>query len=290
MGGPIIGVSTGLNLAYYDALRSMSEMSVDQETQAWYLSRAERLKVSLHQHLWNPELGMMVMATSSPRDGYSQEVNGYAITTKVASSHPKSAHNLSYSDTKLPPAFIRLGHWDKFGVSSPYASGFAVEALFSICEGGAALGLLKKVWSVMSNPLNPNYSGAHWEAMTVHGTPFGHGVSLAHGWSTWPVFLMPRYLLGLYPAAPGWTKIGIEPVFCGLDSAECSVQTPHGEVRVRIALNGDGETGVLSTTIPLGCKAIVKLPKGWAGTGSAEIVGDGNMKTMPFRKSDGLQE
>jgi hypothetical protein len=52
----------------------------------------------------------------------------------------------------------------------------------------------------MADQSSPDYSGTHWEAMD--GWPFNHDVSFAHSWSTWLVFLLARYLAGVYPRAP----------------------------------------------------------------------------------------
>jgi len=73
----------------------------------------------------------------------------------------------------------------------------------------------------------------------MDGWPFNHGVSLAHSWSTWPVFLMPRYLAGVCLRAPGWRVIGIEPVIAGLDYVECSLDSVVGRMQISVTLEAD---------------------------------------------------
>lgn len=53
MGGPIFGASGKINLAFYDALRSMSLMSSRLGNKDTFSNRAENLKGSIFCHLWN---------------------------------------------------------------------------------------------------------------------------------------------------------------------------------------------------------------------------------------------
>lgn len=78
----------------------------------------------------------------------------------------------------------------------------------------------------MADRSSPDYFGTHWEAMD--GWPFNHDVSLVHSWSTWSVFLLPQYLAGVYPWAPGWRVIDIKPVLVDLDYVECSLDSVAG--------------------------------------------------------------
>ncbi|KAL9946824.1 hypothetical protein D7B24_004622 [Verticillium nonalfalfae] len=284
MGGPVFGVSSSLNVAYYDALLSMAAMSQNELSRPWYLSRASTLKRAMAELLWNDELGILRMGASLPADGFSQDVNAYALTKAIVPPHPRLIERLSSPSGDLPAAFQDLGHWGGFGVASPYASGFAVEALFAQGEAQRAVDLLRAVWHPMSDSTGPNYSGAHWEAMKLDGSPLMHDVSLAHGWATWPVHLLPRYVAGLYPLTPGWKDIGVEPVLADLSSVECSIATPAGEVRVSVVQQDDRSSGTLSVTIPVHSRAVVKLPKGWALEGSQEIAGDGRAVTRSFHK------
>jgi len=92
----------------------------------------------------------------------------------------------------------------------------------------------------MADPAGPNYSGGHWEAMTPAGTPFARDTSLMHGWSTWPVFLLPRYLGGLYPLEAGWREFAVEPVLAGVKWVEVGVETAAEGWRLGV-VDGKGE-------------------------------------------------
>ncbi|EXM21931.1 Alpha-L-rhamnosidase C-terminal domain [Fusarium oxysporum f. sp. vasinfectum] len=284
MGGPVFGVSTGVNLAYLDALNAMASMSPDSKTASEYSHQAANLKQALIHMLWNNEQGTMRPALSLDPDGVFQDVNAYAATLGVSTDHPKVAEGIFPAIESLPFAFRGLDKWDKFALTSPYASGFALEALLAKNEGIKARELLSQVWGVMADQDSPNYSGAHWEAMKTDGSPFNHDASLAHGWSSWPVFLLPRYLAGVYPLEAGWKRIGVEPVLAGLEEVRYSLETPQGHLSVVVHINEEGGKGSVKIVVPQGSTAVVRPPKSWVLENDAVIQGSGTEVSVMLSK------
>ncbi|KAG5758623.1 hypothetical protein H9Q72_013245 [Fusarium xylarioides] len=284
MGGPVFGVSTGVNLAYLDALNAMASMSPDSKTASHYSSQAVKLKESLIRRLWNDENGTIRPSLSLDPDGIFQDVNAYAATLGVSPDHPKLIEGIFPASETLPSAFRGLDKWDKFGLTSPYASGFVLEALFVKNEGMKARELLSQVWGVMADQDNPNYSGAHWEAMKTDGSPFNHDVSLAHGWSSWPVFLLPRYLAGVYPLEAGWKRIGVKPVLADLEEVAYSLETPHGYFSVLLHVNEKQGHGSIKLLVPHGSTAVVKAPKDWSLENDGVIQGSGTDVSVKLSK------
>ncbi|KUJ16636.1 bacterial alpha-L-rhamnosidase domain-containing protein [Mollisia scopiformis] len=272
MGGPIFGASGKINLAFYDALRSMSSMSTFLSIKDTFLDQAATLKESIIHHLWNSEAGIMRMSDLASPTGICQDINAYAITTGVSPAHASSITTLSAPfDGTLPLAFQGIERWDQKKVVSPYASGFAVEALFERDQGTSAIELLERVWGVMSDQSSPNYSGGHWEAMKADGTPITDDTSLMHGWSTWPVYLLPRYLAGLQPLEPGWIRWRVKPVLAGSERVDVGLSTPAGNVKVSMELRETMGTGSIVLGIPLGSTAEVFAPEGWIIVTSEKI-------------------
>ncbi|EGU88063.1 hypothetical protein FOPG_06066 [Fusarium oxysporum f. sp. conglutinans race 2 54008] len=284
MGGPVFGVSTGVNLAYLDALNAMASMSPDSKTASEYSHQAANLKQALIHMLWNNEQGTMRPALSLDPDGVFQDVNAYAATLGVSTDHPKVVEGIFPASESLPFAFRGLDKWDKFALTSPYASGFALEALLAKNEGIKARELLSQVWGVMADQGSPNYSGAHWEAMKTDGSPFNHDVSLAHGWSSWPVFLLPRYLAGVYPLEAGWKRIGVEPVLAGLEEVTYSLETPQGHLSVEVHINEEGGKVSVKIVVPQGSTAVVRPPKSWVLENDAVIQGSGTEVSVKLSK------
>lgn len=284
MGGPIFGASSKINVAYYDALTSMTKMCSIAETKDAFSKRAACLKQNIISHLWNDDAGIMRMSDTASLAGICQDANAYAITTGISPLHVESKNILATPKGKnLPLAFQGLERWDEKKVVSPYASGFAAEALFECNHGQAAVGMIDRVWGVMADKTSPNYSGGHWEAMKPDGSPLTDDTSLMHGWSTWPVYLLPRYLAGISPLEPGWTRWKVQPVLAGLQNVDVSLSTAAGRIEVSLQVQESLGTGTIALKVPIGTVAETFAPLGWVITppegvglshsGSQSIVG-----------------
>lgn len=240
----------------------MSQMSTFLGVKDTFASQADELKKSIVSHLLNAELGTLRMTDNASPNGICQDINAYSATLGISPSHPNTTQILASID-QPPLAFQNLETWDKQKIISPYASGFAAEALFSQDEGVKAIQLIEKVWAEMSNPSNPNYSGGHWEAMAENGSPIHNDTSLVHGWSTWPVFLLPKYLAGLEPLEPGWVKWSVHPVLAGLTSVDVQLHTPAGEIAVSLTVEEAQGTGQITIDVPQGTNGEIYPPLGW---------------------------
>ena len=260
----------------------MALMAPSETVRLEYLQSALDLQASIVRNLWDEKNGVLHFSGTSPTGGICQSTNGYASSLGLLPSHPESTAILRGSTKLLPAAFESLGNWDKFGVSSPYASGFALEGLLAKNEPAKAIDLLHQVWGAMAEEGNPNYSGAHWEAMNRIGKPFNHDVSLVHGWSTWPVFLLPRYLAGVFPLEPGWKTIGISPVLANLEEVRYEVETVRGLIKIAVLIDTSREQGLLRLTLPVGTKGVISLPSPWKLLGCRQVRGDTEEMVVKF--------
>ena len=59
--------------------------------------------------------------------------------------------------------------------------------------------------------------------------------SLCHGWAAGPAAWCSEKILGVTPAAPGFSKVKFTPDLCGLKWAKGTVPTPYGEIKVTLA-------------------------------------------------------
>jgi hypothetical protein len=268
LGGPHFGASGKINLAFYDALQSMSQMSASIGIDDTFATRAENLRKSIISHLWNEEAGILRMTDTVSPSGICQDINAYSTILDISPSHSNTTKILASAD-QPPFAFQNLERWDKNKIISPYSCGFAAEALFVRSEGVKAVQLIEKVWGDMSNPANSNYSGGHWEAMDENGSPVHDDTSLIHGWSTWPVFLLPKYLVGLEPLKPGWVKWKVQPVLAGLESVDVHLSTPAGLIAVSLYIQEAQRTGEIILDVPKETTCEISPPLGWQISESA---------------------
>jgi len=90
-----------------------------------------------------------------------------------------------------------------------------------------------------------------------------------HAWGAAPANLLPRFVLGAQPLAPGWKRALIQPHPGNLSSAEGRVPAPLGELSVGWTRTANF---VLNLSLPVGMTAKVKLP---AMDGASRVSVDG---------------
>lgn len=91
------------------------------------------------------------MSDSTEPNGICQDINAYAVSLGVAPQLSSLTSLAAPSNGQLPLAFCGIDRWDQKKVVSPYASGFAAEALFERAQGALAVELVERVWGVMAD-------------------------------------------------------------------------------------------------------------------------------------------
>jgi len=265
LSGPIFGVSTEINLAFYDALKAMMAISPSGKETQELETKANTLRKAITQHLWSEETGILRMSETSPPTGLCAHVNAYGLSLGVKPPHPKDTESLVQPSNSLPLAFSGLEpRFGSAGLCSPYSAAFAVEACFRQNDDLGALSLLDRVWGPMTDETHHNFSGGLWEAMNADGEPIHKDTSLMHAWSSSPVYLLPMYLAGVKPTKPGWKEWEASPIYAGLDEVEAVVETPAGSLQIRWIFKTDGEDrGFVSVDVPKGTSGVISPPKGW---------------------------
>jgi hypothetical protein len=85
-------------------------------------------------------------------------------------------------------------------------------------------------------------------------------LSWSHAWSASPAHIIPRRIIGIQPAEPGFGKIIIKPQPGDLKWAKMKLPSIHGDIVVDLSKD-DGNYFNLDTTIPANTTAQVYLPK-----------------------------
>ena len=152
----------------------------------------------------------------------------------------------------------RVAEWlsERGMVCSVYAAQYLLEGLFENGCVSNALGLMTapgdRSWKHMLD------SGATitWEAWDQR---YKTNQDWNHAWGAAPANLLPRFVLGVQPLSPGWSRAMVRPNLGTLKNAEGKIPTPLGPVMVRCE---QGDTFKLSLTLPPGMTAQVQLPNG----------------------------
>ena len=94
------------------------------------------------------------------------------------------------------------------------------------CEAFFQCGLDVEAVHLMRQYYGP-FDGRQCYPEVIHGTA---NTVACHNWGFGPSYLIPRYILGISPAEPGWGRLRFAPCFGDLSHASGEVRTPRGTV------------------------------------------------------------
>ncbi len=137
---------------------------------------------------------------------------------------------------------------------SVYAAQYLMEALFENGTVDEALALMMAEGDRSWRHMVESGATITWEAWDQKYKP---NQDWNHAWGAAPANLLPRYILGAEPLAPGWKTVRVRPNPAGLAFAKGKVPTPHGPILIDWKQQ---ETFTLSLTLPEGISARVELP------------------------------
>jgi hypothetical protein len=86
-------------------------------------------------------------------------------------------------------------------------------------------------------------------------------ISRCHGWGGTASYLLPRYVLGVQPTAPGFSRVSIRPQLGDLAWAKGVVPTPHGEIRIEMDAKAGGKV-VVPAGIAVEASAGIEIVQG----------------------------
>ncbi|KAJ4349506.1 uncharacterized protein N0V89_008122 [Didymosphaeria variabile] len=257
----------------------------DIETAETFNSTASKLTQAINERLWNPDLGTYSLSLDSPGN-FSLTGIAWAILSGAANSTQIASSLAKLEDLRFGPGY-RTSSAEAESPNyqlAPNPSGFLLEALFqSYLKHGsdsasAASHLLGGLWGSMVNN-DSYYSGASWEYVKPDGSPgLDLYTSLAHPWGAAPSYVLPEYLLGVRPIAPGYKTFVINPAVGFLDLREASgrVPTPFGAIKAGWTANATH--AVIDVTVPDGTEGVLRVPPKWridesnSSTGGLELL------------------
>ena len=153
------------------------------------------------------------------------------------------------------PWMARFGKTEEIvPVGSPWFLFFTLEALFQAGHSDDALQLLREQW----NRMLEKGATTFWETFPGHIGGGHWSRSLCHGWSAAPAYFLSAKVLGVTPAAPGYSRVRIAPQPWNLRWARGTVPTPRGPVSVAWQLDEDGKLQI-EYQAPEGCEVEVAV-------------------------------
>ena len=147
--------------------------------------------------------------------------------------------------------------------ASPFCEKYVLEALCVMDREDLAIQRMLERYDGM---LHDEYDTL-WEQFTDDiGT-------VNHGWTAAPLYILSKYVAGIRATEPGFEEYEIAPADV-LDSFDCSVYTPKGNLTV--SLNKNDEQTVISITA-IDSEGIVRIP---ASMGTEISVTGGNYELL----------
>jgi alpha-L-rhamnosidase len=227
------GEDTHTNAVLYRALRDAAALEHRLGSPGWAhvdSQRAVALRNAVNAHLWDPAAGAFVLNSLDPLN-HTQDAQVEAVLDGVVRG-ARAASALRFIDTHLRTKYgVKNGELDADPYMtqyiSPYISGTELLARLSRGDAGGALDLIRREWGRM---VNKDPHTTVWGKVDLNGHLFRPRTSMAHGWSGGPVPALSGYVLGIRPAAPGWSRWVVEPQPGDLAWAQGQAPTPLGAV------------------------------------------------------------
>lgn len=237
--------NTVVNAFYYRALVLMSQIAKatsHTDDAALFETKAEKVKKKFNEDFFDKVSKIYFDGIGSRHASIQANLFPLAFGL-VPDEHKESVVNYVKS---------------KWMACSVYAANYLMEGLYNAEQGDYALELMTndsdRGW------LNMIRSGATMttEAWDLKYDP--QDLSWSHAWSASPAHIIPRKIIGIQPAEPGFGKIIIKPQPGDLKWAKMKLPSIHGDILVDLKQE-EGAWFDLHTTIPANTTAKIYLPK-----------------------------
>jgi hypothetical protein len=274
---PNDGVVTHQNCFLVAALRAAADLAdlAEDRAASAYRAAASELTESINRHLWSDEENAYIDAIQP--DGRRSTI--FSVPTQVVAflgglATGDRAEQVAHHLLEPRPDFVPIG--------SPFMSFFHYEALVKLGKVEAMLDDMRVNYGAMLAygattcwEMYPNYT-------VLRANPTFLTRSHCHAWSAGPLYFLSSQVLGVRPAAPGWTKVIVEPAPAGLAWANGSVPLPDGgTIDVTWSIEPDRKTMQLRVSAPWHVEVEARLPGGYEG--SVDIVSVGKSASVSER-------
>ncbi len=277
---------------YLDALLNSSklaEITGDEKAAKSYAERAESLRDSLVRLYWEPSRGAFrkYRADSSQRPanadpmiiGQHENVQFPLLGVGTLEMHASALAAIRGATGYALPNLggYQWEHLDRMAgkyagedvllIGSPFWSLYALQAFLEAGDTELALMYMRICWGMMLQ----NGATSCWEMWDRHTTH-------CHGWSAAPIYILPAYILGVRPLAPGFVRFTVAPQLGDLAHASGIVPTPYGSISVAVEKQNDGM--MIKVIVPPGTEASVRA-------GNSEIILAAGQYTLKYLSVSG---
>jgi alpha-L-rhamnosidase len=182
--------------------------------------------------------------------GSSHHANSMAIRSGALNPQEQS---LLFSRTLTSDTPVSMTYWHRFLDLQAAAQAGSIQWGLDTIRQQWGLSVQMGV-STFWEAFDPNWISDDTHSLSMIGAGYarygGYETSLCHGWSAGPAAWFHTAILGVSPAAPGFTAINFQPNLGDIDWAEGTIPTPLGDIRVELRKNpqGPGEASLYLPT------------------------------------------
>jgi hypothetical protein len=235
-------INTVVNAFYYSALILMSritEVLGKEQDYSYFHKRAELVKKSVNKKLLDKKRGVYVDGEET--EHASLHANMFPLAFGLVPEEYKSS----------VVQFIK----SRGMACSVYGAQHLLDALYQADEDEYALELMttktdRSWWHMME--LGSTITLEAWDIK------YKGNLDWNHAWGAAPANIIPRWLMGIQPLSPGFSRILIQPRPGGLTNAKMTLPTIRGQVNVRFKNSPD--EFVLDVELPANTTARLALP------------------------------
>jgi len=241
-------VNTVVNAFYLRSLTLMADLAkaLGKDTDAVsYTAREQTAQLAFQEKLFDAKRG--VYRDGEGTDHTSQHANLFPLAFGLVPAEHRA------SVTK----FVASRGMD----CSVYAAQYLLEGLFQNGADNQAISLITAPTDRSWRHMVESGTTITWEAWDQKYKP---NQDWTHAWGAAPANLLPRFVLGAQPLAPGWKQALVEPHPGSLASAAGKIPTPIGPVLMDWRNN---KTFTISLELPKKMTARVELPAAEKTTG-----------------------
>lgn len=242
-GFDFVDVNTVVNAFHYRAISLMAKMAdvIGRKDDAdKYRKRADKVHSAINEKLFDRAKGVYVDGEGSSH--CSLHANMFALAFGLAGKSKKAS----------VIKFIKA----KGMACSVYGAQFLLEALYRAGEDAAALDLMtnssERSWPHMIYNLGTTITLEAWDAK------YKPNLDWNHAWGAAPANIIPRFIVGVEPIEPGFSKFRIKPNTASLRNLDATVPIIRGTVKVSVRV--DESQYRLNCTIPANTSAEVHIP------------------------------
>ncbi|MBN1293094.1 MAG: alpha-L-rhamnosidase [Candidatus Latescibacteria bacterium] len=237
-------INTVVNTFHYRALVLMAEIAqaLDNSADAeFFAQQAEKVKASINAKLFDTKRG--IYKDGEETDHVSLHANMFPLAFGIVPDE--------YKESVVE--FIKT----RGMACSVYGSQFLLEALYEAHAADYAFSLLtstaERSWAHMIYGVGSTISLEAWD------NRFKPNQDWNHAWGAAPANIIPRYLMGIRPLEPGFSKVLIKPQPGSLKCAAIDLPTIRGSIHVDFT-STPKEAFTLNVTIPANVQAQVHVP------------------------------